>query len=139
MSSCWLLPSSSKSVKASPDFTIFFRSLGNQAHRYRTSRIVKGLSELEWARVRFVPMIPALLTSFRYCIKVKLLIIFTLFGNVGYNNCLCRSAKIGLTNKVVKVSTGTYCAFCFHPFSDSNCSVTKSGDVYHPSCVGNVT
>lgn len=78
-----------------------YRSLGCQAHHYRTSRIVKGLSELEWASVRAV--------------------------------------KVGYTRRTVKITDGTYCAFCFHPFSDSNCSVATNGEVYHTHCISQIT
>ena len=78
-----------------------YRSLGYQAHHYRTSRIVKGLSELEWASVRAV--------------------------------------KVGYTRRTVKITDGTYCAFCFHPFSDSNCSVSTNGEVYHTQCISQIT
>ena len=78
-----------------------YRSLGGQAHQYRTSRIIKGLSELEWARAR--------------------------------------SDRVSLTRRVVKITTGTYCSFCFHPFTESNCSVATSGEVYHPQCITQIT
>ncbi|KAL5267139.1 hypothetical protein ACHWQZ_G004241 [Mnemiopsis leidyi] len=78
-----------------------YRSLGCQAHHYRTSRIVKGLSELEWARMR--------------------------------------ADRVGFTKRLVKITSGTYCAFCFHPFSDSNCSVATSGEVYHTQCISQIT
>ena len=78
-----------------------YRSLGFQAHQYRTSRIVKGLWELEWARVR--------------------------------------ADRVGLTRRIVKVTSGTYCAFCFHPFSDSYCGVATNGEVYHTQCLSQIT
>ena len=78
-----------------------YRSLGCQAHHYRTSRIIKGLSELEWARMR--------------------------------------ADRVSFTKRLVKITSGTYCAFCFHPFSDSNCSVAISGEVYHTQCISQIT
>ena len=73
-----------------------YRSVRDQANKYRMSRIKKGLFELQWARIK--------------------------------------GDKSELTKRAVRLSEGTYCAFCYHTFSDPSCAVGPSGEVYHLHC-----
>ena len=78
-----------------------YRSVSSASSTCRRSRIMKGLSEIEWARAK--------------------------------------EEHAKKTSRVITITSGTYCEYCYRPFTETVCSVNPKGNVYHPHCLKQIT
>ena len=53
--------------------------------------------------------------------------------------CRARLERVELTRKVVKVTSGTYCSYCYKAFTEPSCCVSVGGEVVHVACLSNVS